>query len=130
MLQRVREILRRERGRHIRRVIDELIPVLRGWASDFALVDVKRPLEALDQWMRRRLRYVIWRQWKRPATRHRKLRALGLDAYRAWKSAGNGRGAWWNAGASHMNQDLPRKWFDQLGLISVLDTVRRLTRSL
>ncbi|WP_316935425.1 group II intron reverse transcriptase/maturase, partial [Halomonas sp. ANAO-440] len=129
LLQRVCEILRRGRGRHIRRVIDELTPVLRGWASYFALVDVKRPLEALDQWIRRRLRCVIWRQWKRPRTRRRKLLALGLDDRRAWKSAGNGRGAWWNAGASHMNQALPRKWFDGLGLISVLDTVRRLTRS-
>ena len=129
LMQRVREILKRGRGRNIRRGIEELTPVLRGWASYFSLVDVKRPLEALDQWMRRRLRCVIWRQWKRPQTRRRKLRGLGLDAYRAWKSAGNGRGPWWNAGASHMNQAQPRKWFDRLGLISVLDTVRWLSRS-
>jgi len=129
LMQRVREILKRGRGRNIRRVIEELTPVLRGWASYFSLVDVKRPLEALDQWMRRRLRCVIWRQWKRPQTRRRKLLALGLDEQRAWKSAGNGRGPWWNAGASHMNQAQPRKWFDRLGLISVLDTVRWLSRS-
>jgi len=94
LMQRVREILKRGRGRNIRRVIEELTPVLRGWASYFSLVDVKRPLEALDQWMRRRLRCVIWRQWKRPQTRRRKLLALGLDEQRAWKSAGNGRGPW------------------------------------
>ena len=129
LMQRVREILKRGRGRNIRRVIEELTPVLRGWASYFSLVDVKRPLEALDQWMRRRLRCVIWRQWKRPQNRRRKLLALGLDEQRAWRSAGNGRGPWWNAGASHMNQALPRKWFDRLGLISVLDTVRWLSRS-
>ncbi|WP_432414577.1 group II intron reverse transcriptase/maturase [Chromohalobacter israelensis] len=129
LMQRVREILKRGRGHHTRRVIDELTPVLRGWASYFSLVDVKRPLEALDQWIRRRLRCVIWRQWKRPRTRRRKLLALGLDDQRAWKSAGNGRGHWWNAGASHMNQALPKKWFDQLGLISVLDTARGLSRS-
>lgn len=129
IMQRLREILKRGRGRNIRRVVEELIPVLRGWASYFSLVDVKRPLEALDGWIRRRLRCVIWRQWKRPWTRRRKLMALGLDDYRAWKSAGNGRGSWWNAGALHMNQALPRKWLDRLGLISVLDTVRWLSRS-
>lgn len=128
LMQRVREILKRGQGRNIRRVIEELTPVLRGWASYFSLVDVKRPLEALDRWIRRRLRDLIWRQWKRPRTRRRKLLALGLDEYRAWKSAGNGRGPWWNAGASHMNQALPRKWFERLGLISVLNTVRGLTR--
>ena len=129
MMQRVREILKRGRGRNIQRVIEGLRPVLRGWANYFNLVDVKRPLEALDQWIRRRLRGLIWRQWKRRATRRRKLRGLGLDAYRAWKSAGNGRGPWWNAGASHMNQALPRKWFYDQGLISILDTVRWLKRS-
>ncbi|WP_372613978.1 group II intron maturase-specific domain-containing protein [Halomonas sp.] len=129
LMQRVREILHRGRGRHIRRVIEELTPILRSWASYFSLVDVKRPLEALDQWMRRRLRGVIWRQWKRPRTRRRKLLASGLDAYRAWKSAGNGRGPWWNTGASHMNQALPKKWVEQLGLISVLDTLRWLAHS-
>ncbi|MFC0268909.1 group II intron reverse transcriptase/maturase [Kushneria aurantia] len=129
LMQRVREILKRGRGRHIRHVTRELAPVLRGWASYFSLVDVKGPLEALDGWIRRRLRCVVWRQWKRPGTRCRKLLGLGLDAYRAWKSTGNGRGPWWNAGASHMNQALPRRWFEQQGLISVLDTVRWLTRS-
>tara|TARA_R110000824_G_scaffold400643_1_gene608567 strand:+ start:8762 stop:10150 length:1389 start_codon:yes stop_codon:yes gene_type:complete len=129
LMQRVRQVLKRGRGRHIQRVIKELVPILRGWAHYFNLVDVKRPLEALDQWIRRRLRGLIWRQWKRPATRRRKLRGLGLDAYRAWKSAGNGRGPWRNAGASHMNQVLPRKWFYDQGLISILDTVRWLKRS-
>ena len=124
-MQRVREILKRGRGRNIRRVIEELVPVLRGWANYFRLVDVRHPLKVLDQWIRRRLRCVIWRQWKRPWTRRRKLLALGLGDQRAWKSAGNGRGPWWNAGASHMNQALPRKWFDRLGLISVLGTVKR-----
>ncbi|EHA17526.1 group II intron reverse transcriptase/maturase [Halomonas sp. HAL1] len=129
MMQRVREILKRGRGRHLQQVIKELKPILRGWANYFDLVDVKRPLEALDQWIRRRLRGLLWRQWKRPQTRHRNLRGLGLDAPCAWKSAGNGRGPWWNAGASHMNQALPRKWFYDQGLISVLETVRGLKRS-
>lgn len=129
LMQSVREILKRGRGRHIRRVIEDLVPVLRGWASYFSLVDVKRPLEVLDQWVRRRLRDLIWRQWKRPRTRHRKLLAVGLDAQRAWKSSGNGRGPWWNAGALHMRHALPNRWFAQRGLVSVLDTARGLSRS-
>ncbi|MCG5496059.1 group II intron maturase-specific domain-containing protein [Ectothiorhodospira variabilis] len=128
-MQRIREILKRGRGRNIRRVIEELTPVLRGWASYFSLVDVRRPLEALDQWIRRRLRCVIWRQWKRLRTRRRQLVALGLNEHRAWKSAGNGRGPWWNAGALHMSHALPNGWFAKKGLTSVLETVRRLSRS-
>jgi RNA-directed DNA polymerase len=124
LMQRIREVLKRGRGRNIQRVIEELVAILRGWANYFGLVDIKRPLEALDGWIRRRLRCVIWRQWKRPRTRRRKLEGLGLDASRAWKSAGNGRGPWWNAGALHMRHALPNRWFAWLGLVSVLDTAR------
>ncbi|WP_168017145.1 group II intron reverse transcriptase/maturase, partial [Halomonas salinarum] len=123
VMQRVRELLKRGKGQNIRRITEELAPILRGWASYFSLVDVKRPLEALDGWIRRRLRCVAWRQWKRPRTRRRKLQALGLGDQHARMSTGNGRGPWWNAGASHMNQALPRRWLEQQGLISVLDTV-------
>jgi len=129
VMQRVRELLRRGKGRNIRRITEELAPVLRGWASYFSLVDVKRPLEALDGWIRRRLRCVVWRQWKRPRTRRRRLLALGLGDQRARMSTGNGRGPWWNADALHMRHALPNRWFAQRGLISVLDTVRGLSRS-
>ena len=83
-------------------------------------------LEALDSWMRRRLRCVLWGQWKRPATRARKLRALGLSAERARLSGGNGHGPWWNAGASHMNLMLPAKYFTTKGLVSLMGTHQRL----
>ncbi|MBN3759127.1 group II intron reverse transcriptase/maturase, partial [Paraburkholderia sp. Tr-20389] len=48
-----------------------------------------------------------------------------LDPTRAWKSASNGRGPWWNAGASHMNAAYPKSFFDVSGLVSLLDTQRR-----
>ena len=44
------------------------------------------------------------------------------------RSARNGRGPWWNAGASHMNAAFPKSWFDRMGLVSLLDTVQRLQR--
>jgi RNA-directed DNA polymerase len=50
----------------------------------------------------------------------------GLTKERAWRSATNGRGPWWNAGAFHMHAAFPKSWFDHLGLVSLLDTVLRL----
>jgi len=47
----------------------------------------------------------------------------GISESRAWKSASNGRGPWWNSEASHMNQAFPKKFFDRLGLVSLLDTI-------
>ena len=114
-------MLRIGRGRNIGRTIDALTPLLRGWYAYFSLGETKKVLEELDGWLRRRLRLILWRQWKRPRTRVRRLQARGLDPDRAQKSAYNGRGPWWNSGASHMNQAFPKSYFDNLGMFSFLD---------
>ncbi|WP_099592740.1 group II intron reverse transcriptase/maturase [Pseudomonas putida] len=121
-------LLRGARGRKVMNTIERINPVLRGWAGYFKLSQSKRPLEELDGWIRHKLRCAIWRQWKQPSTRARNLMRLGLSEERACKSAYNGRGPWWNSGAPHMNQALPKKLWDRLGLVSILDTINRLSR--
>ena len=119
-------LFRAGRGRNLARFIHEdLNPVIRGWARYFHLSEVRGTFEELDGWLRRKLRCMLWRQWKRPATRFKRLRARGLVELRAWKSASNGRGSWWNSGSSHMNEAFPKRYFDQLGLLSLLTTVRQ-----
>lgn len=125
---RLRELLRGARGRKMANVILCINPVLRGWAGYFKLSQSKGSLEKLDSWIRHKLRCAIWRQWKQPSTRARNLMRLGLSRERACKSVSNGRGPWWNSGASHMNQALPKKLWDGLGLVSILDTINRLSR--
>ncbi|WP_317850434.1 group II intron maturase-specific domain-containing protein, partial [Pseudomonas sp. GL-RE-20] len=124
----LRELLRGAEGRKMATTIERINPVLRGWAGYFKLIQSKRAFEELDGWVRHKLRCVIWRQWKRPSTRAHNLMRLGLNEERACKSAYNGRGPWWNSGASHVNQALPKKLWDGLGLISILDTINRLNR--
>lgn len=122
----LRMLFRKGRGRNIRRFIAELAPVLRGWINYYRHAEVRGIFEELDGWIRRKLRCQIWRQWKRPRTRLTKLKALGLDEERAAKSAYNGRGPWWNAGASHMNEAFTVRHFDELGLVSLLSSLKRL----
>lgn len=122
----IRALCRRARGRKLARFIDELKPVLRGWVNYFRLAEVKGVFEELDQWLRHRLRCILWRQWKRPRTRLKKLMQRGLDKERARQSAYNGRGPWWNAGASHMNQAFQKRYFDTLGLVSLQHQLRKL----
>lgn len=121
----VRVIFRAGRGRSLPQVIKELNQLLRGWLQYFRLAEVKGIFEELDQWLRRKLRSLLWRRWKRPFTRAKELMKRGLTELRAWKSACNGRGAWWNAGASHMNEAFPKSFFDRLGLVSLLDQLRQ-----
>ena len=124
----LRPILRRGRGRNLAGVIKELNPKLRGWVAYFRLATVKASFEELDQWLRRKLRCILWRQWKRPKTRQKELHRRGLDRARAKASAGNGRGPWWNAGASHMNAALKTADLRKMGLVSLLTEHERLTR--
>jgi RNA-directed DNA polymerase len=124
----VRALLRGARGRNLGATIQTLNPVLRGWAAYFKLVETKRALEERDGWIRHKLRCILWRQWKRSYARARNLMQRGLTEERAWRSATNGRGPWWNAGASHMHAAFPKSWFDHRGLVSLLDTVQRLQR--
>jgi group II intron reverse transcriptase/maturase len=124
--QKVRERMRTGRGQSLQRTIEQLNLLLRGWINYFQLAQSKGVLEELDKWLRHRLRCLLWRQWRKPRTRARKLRALGLDAERARVSAVNGHGPWWNAGASHMNQALPARYFTRMGLVSLLPALQRL----
>ena len=123
------ELMRMGRGRSIGRTIQSLNPLLRGWSAYFRWTQVFGVLEALDRWIRRKLRCILWRQWKKPYTRGQNLMKAGLSEERAFRSAFNQRGPWWNSGRSHMYHALPKQYFDQLGLVSVLETVQRLQSS-
>jgi RNA-directed DNA polymerase len=121
---RIRQITHQGRGRNIRQVIQEINRFTRGWIGYFRLATVLHAFEGLDQWLRRRLRKILWEQWRKPKTRYRKLVALGVDAARARKATATGRGAWWNAGASHMHAAVTNRLLAEWGLLSLLDQRR------
>jgi RNA-directed DNA polymerase len=124
--EKLREIFRRGKGRNLSKLIEEeLTPLLRGWMNYFRLAQVKGIFEELDGWIRRKLRGLIWRQWKRTVTRAKGMMQRGLKEPQAWESATNRRGPWWNAGAAHMNAAFPKSYFDRCGLLSLLEQRRR-----
>lgn len=128
--EKLKESFYRGRGRNLGGFIEqELNPVLRGWVNYFILAETTGVFEELDGWVRRRLRQTLWQQWKRGRTRAANLMKRGLEKDRAAKSSTNGRGSWWNSGASHMNEAYPKSYFDQIGLISLLDMMRRSQRA-
>jgi RNA-directed DNA polymerase len=118
--QKVRDLMRIGRGRSLAHTIEDLNPLLRGWITYFRLAESKTVVEELDRWVRRRLRCLLWRQWKRTRTRVRNLRALGLEDKLAKWGTGLGRGPWWNAGAKAMSCALPPAFFARQGLLSLV----------
>mgnify|MGYP001817615100 CR=1 FL=1 len=118
---RIRQITQQGRGRNIQQVIQEVNRYTRGWLNYFKLSTVKQVFKELDAWLRRRLRKLLWEQWKQPKTRLKKLVALGVNPVKAKKATATGLGAWWNAGASPMhvavNDGLLKEW----GLLNLFD---------
>jgi RNA-directed DNA polymerase len=122
----LKQLFRAGRGRALTRVIGEVNRFTQGWAGYYRLAQTKIVFEVMDEWLRHRCRWLLWRQWKRPRTRAKKMIELGLNKEYAWKRAMNGHGPWRSSGASHMNALIPASWLMAQGLLSVLDQQRRL----
>ncbi len=126
----MKEKFRQGRGRNLGKFIEELKPLLGGWINYFRLAETKKAIEELDWWIRRKLRCIIWRQKKNGRARTDVMMKMGIDKVRARTSAGNRRGPWWNSGAPHMNEAFPKSYFDNLGLVSLLDQQWKFQRML
>ena len=92
--QKIRKLTRRTRGISLEQMLKELTAYLRGWKGYFGFSQTPSLLQRLDQWIRHRLRSMIWKQWKRGSTRYRKLRQLGVDKDLAAQTAGSPHGPW------------------------------------
>ena len=114
--QKVRELTGRTRGISLERMTKELATYLRGWKSYFGFCETPSVLQALDQWIRRRLRSVIWKQWKRGRLRFRKLCERGVSKTLAAQTAGSSHGPFRIANSPAMNSAFPIAYFDSLGL--------------
>lgn len=117
------------KGRNLRRfIMEDLNPILRGWANYYRAVEARTKLDELDCWIRRRLRCIVWQQWKLPWTRRRKLMRMGVNEVMASKTAFNGHGPWYNSGMTAMNMALPERFFDRIGLVKLQKEADELKR--
>jgi RNA-directed DNA polymerase len=113
---RVREITRRTRGVSLEVMVGKLNLYLRGWHGYFGFCQTASVLSDLDSWIRRRLRCVVWKQWKRGRTRYKELRKRGINAALAAKTAGNPHGPWRLSHSPGMCIAFPNAFFDGIGL--------------
>ncbi|WP_265923414.1 group II intron reverse transcriptase/maturase [Cupriavidus nantongensis] len=113
--QRVRVLTRRNGGRSLQAVVDQLRPYLLGWKAYFGLAQTSRIWRELDSWIRRRLRALQLKQWRRGKTIHRELLRLGASLPVAQSVAALSR-RWWHNSLSALHRVLTTAYFDSLGL--------------
>jgi RNA-directed DNA polymerase len=114
--ERVRELTRRTRGVSIERMAEELAQYLRGWIGYFGRCQTPSVLQGLEEWIRRRLRSVIWKQWKRGRVRFAELRKRGVGQDLAAQTAGSAHGPWRIANSPALNFALSNAYFNSLGI--------------
>ncbi len=121
---RARELTRRTKGASLAQIIEDLSRYLIGWRGYFGLCETPSVLRALDEWIRRRLRAIVWKQWKRGRTRFAELRHHGVGRDLAAQTAGSPHGPWRLSNSPALAIALPKSFLAALGLASVAaDTI-------
>ena len=128
--QKLKPLWKRGRGQSIKKTISELNKSNPGWVSYYRLSEVEWPFKKLDSWIRRRVRTILWRHWKTPKTRLKKLRKLGVPYRTAQVTAYNNVGPWMSAKLPGMHMAYPNAVLKQMGLKSLLDDYHRFARSM
>jgi RNA-directed DNA polymerase len=123
--QRLRQLTARTWGVSMERRIHAINRFTVGWTAYYQLAEAERPFSDLDEWLRRRLRQVRWKEWKRYRTRRRNLRALGIPDRSAREWAGSGKGYWRIAGSYVLSRALPNAYWTEQGLHGFTDPYRR-----
>jgi RNA-directed DNA polymerase len=126
-MDRIRQLTPRNGGDSLDRCIAPINAWLRGWHGFFGIVSVSemQMMRKIDGHIRRRLRAIILRHWKRKRTIARKLIALGVKRESAWRQIYQGRKSWWALSHTHaVDNGLRRAFFAKRGLISVVDMHR------
>jgi RNA-directed DNA polymerase len=117
----VRELTRRTRGQSLGRIAKELSIYLIGWRGYFGFCQTPSVLRALDEWTRRRLRAIAWKQWKRGRTRFAELRRRGVGRDLAAQTAGSPHGPWRLANSPALTIALPVTFLRSLGHTSIVE---------
>jgi RNA-directed DNA polymerase len=116
---RVRELTRRNRSMTLRQIVEDLSRYLQGWRGYFGFCQTPSVLYDLDKWIRRRLRCLAWKQWRRGRVRFAELRRQGVSAVMAAHTAGSPQGPWRISNTPALNRALSNRFFRTFGLVSV-----------
>ena len=119
MRDKIRKLTDRNNGMSNAKREEKYQQYVRGWVNYFKLADMKNLLGETDEWARRRIRAVYWKQWKKVRTKYRMLKALGLEHWKAIELANSRKGIW--RMAKVLNQIFSKKIIAKLGYTSMLD---------
>jgi len=118
--ERLKAMTSRKRGGTVGQILTEIIRLMNGWLGYYRLADMKKYLQGISEWLRRRIRQLYWKRWKRVRTRYENLIALGVPRNKAWQWANTRKGYWCIAGSWILTTTMNNRYFEKLGFPNIL----------
>ena len=120
MKRKVKQLTRRNQGRSWVEIRDRLRRFVVGWVNYYALANAKSILRKLDQWVRRRMRQLAWKQWKTSRNRYNNLKTRGVSHFWAKRVSGSSLGTWRISKSAPLHHALSNAYWHTVGLVSFL----------
>ena len=115
----LKQITRRNRGISVEAILTQLRLYVRGWLGYYSIADMRGVMKTLNEWLRRRIRMCIWKQWKRVRTRNAHLKRLGVTEQKAWEWANTRKGYWRIAGSWILSTTFTNERLARLGYYDI-----------
>ena len=119
--QKLKELTSRSQGRNVRKVMYNVKVFIRGWLGYFGIASMRNTMKSWDEWLRRRFRMYIWKQWKLPRMRVKNLLKLGVPEWAAYQYGYSRKGYWRMSGTTTVNRAISKERLAQAGYYSILD---------
>jgi RNA-directed DNA polymerase len=120
MKRKVKQMTGRNQGKSLEEIRDRLNPAIVGWVNYYALADGQKHMKRLDEWLRRRMRQIAWKQWKTPWNRYENLRTRGVSKYWAVRAGGTSLGPWRLSKSPPVHHALNNIFWFEFGMKSFL----------
>lgn len=115
----LKELTRRNQGRNVRKVMENVKVYIRGWIGYYHIADMKRIMQTWNEWLRRRFRMYIWKQWKKPRTKVQSLCKLGVPKWQAYQWGNSRLGYWRISGSPVLTCSITNKLLAQAGYYDI-----------
>ena len=121
MKRKVRKLTRRSQGESWQEVCGKLRRAIVGWVNYYALADGRNHMQQLDEWLRRRMRQLVWKQWKTPKNRYTQLKRRGVSEFWSIRAGGTSKGIWRLSASPPLHAALNNGYLAKAGLVSFLE---------
>jgi hypothetical protein len=118
--ERLKAMTSRKRGGKVEVILEEITRLMNGWLGYYRIAEIKAYVQRISEWLRRRIRQIYWKRWKRVRTRYENLIQLGVPRDKAWQWANTRKGCWCIAGSWILTTTMNNRYLETLGFPNIL----------